>query len=142
MSEKLRPLKPLTKDEVDKLTTFASEQGRGLVHRPGYAYEMARLLERFEAHPAECHGIDPEDSSETDGGTVRISSRSPYVTGGASATVEELDAVSHRISGNYARELAQDQKRASALDGTPVHEHIFDRLHGLCRCGESKDDRG
>lgn len=142
MSEGLRPLEPLTSEELDKLVTYAAEQERGLIHRPGYAYAMARLLERFEAHPKECHGVRPteDDDCETDG-AVRISTRSPFVTGGASSTPEELDEISRRIDENYARELKQDQERAARAKSLPgtQHTHSFDRLHGLCRCGESRD---
>lgn len=49
MSSALKPHERLTETELDQLTTFEAEVARGLVHRPGYAYEMAKLAERYEA---------------------------------------------------------------------------------------------
>lgn len=118
----LEPLEPLTARELEKLQVFEGEQARGLVHRPGYAMDMARLRQRWEAHPPQAHGL-PD--------SVRISSRSPHVTGGASTTPEELEAISEEIDRNYAKDLVED---------APKHTHNFDRLHGLCRCGESREE--
>jgi hypothetical protein len=87
----LTPLEPLTSRELEQLQMFESEQSRGLVHRPGYAMDMARLRQRYEAHPAEAHGL-PD--------SVRISSRSPFVTGGASTTSQELDEAVKEINGH------------------------------------------
>lgn len=87
----LEPLEPLTATELEKLQLFESEVARGLVHRPGYAMDMARLRQRWEAHPPQAHGL-PE--------SVRISSRSPHVTGGASTSPEELDRVSQEVNGH------------------------------------------
>lgn len=87
----LEPLEPLTATELERLQLFESEVARGLVHRPGYAMDMARLRQRWEAHPPEAHGLL---------GSVRIGTRSPHVTGGASTSPEELDEVSESIRGS------------------------------------------
>jgi hypothetical protein len=91
MKETLRPLEPLTAAELEQLQLFESEEARGLVHRPGYAYAMAELRQRWDAHPPQAHGLP---------GSVRISTRSPFVTGGVSSTDEELDRVSEEINGH------------------------------------------
>jgi hypothetical protein len=122
---------PLTPPEVTDLATFNSEVARGLVHRPGYAFEMSKLQEKVNAWAHQQN----EDSGYNDWAaaqpkSVRVSSTSPYVTGGASSTQEELDAVSKEI---------RDHGKDRVEDAPTKHKHIFDRLHGLCRCGEVKN---
>lgn len=46
--ETLKPYEPLSDHELEKLMIFRQEVDRGLVHRPGYAYEMSKLQERFD----------------------------------------------------------------------------------------------
>lgn len=53
---------PLTKDQITALATFNSEKARGLVHRPGYAWDMAKLQEKYDEWSAAC--------VEASGGTV------------------------------------------------------------------------
>jgi len=48
MTERLGAHTPLTDEELTKLMTFRQEVERGLVHRPGYAYAMAELQDRFD----------------------------------------------------------------------------------------------
>lgn len=128
MSAFLTPLEPLTSPELDKLQVFEAEVARGLVHRPGYAADMAKLRQRWEAHPSWLHGQPA---------SVRVSTNSPYVTGGASSTQEEVDAVSDMIrEKNGERERQETASPLKSVSG--IHEHNFDRLHGLCRCGETK----
>jgi hypothetical protein len=91
MTSFLAPLEPLTAHELDQLQIFESEQSRGLVHRPGYAMDMAWLRKRYEAHRPEAHGLPS---------SVRISSKSPAVTGGASTTPQELDEAVKEINGH------------------------------------------
>lgn len=103
---------PLTPDELTKLCTFNAEKARGLVHFPGYAYEMAKLQAKVNDW------------------------------------TEKLEAVSREIDENYRKDLMKDA-RPSADDASVInphavtHTHIFDRLHGFCRCGARKvEDRG
>lgn len=153
---------PLTSEESSKLATFNSEVSRGLVHRPGYAFEMAKLQEKYNAWILtlnEESGYNAWAAAQPK--SVRVSSTSPYVTGGASASQAELDQVSEEIrtageeiDANYRKDLAEDapsgprrdpsadamaatweSASASATDRAG-HTHSFDRLHGLCRCGE------
>jgi len=113
---------PLTEDQISTLATFNSEKARGLVHFPGYAFEMAKLQSAYDKWTRACLEAYGE-VTEVDGGllvmphSVRISSKSPHVTGGASVSPEELDAVSEEIK----------------------HTHLFDRLHGFCRCGSTEE---
>ena len=89
---------PLTAEEVTSLSTFNSEVGRGLVHRPGYAFEMAKLQAKVDAW---AHQQNEEsgynDWAAAQPKSVRMSSRSPHVTGGASVSQEDLDQVSAQI---------------------------------------------
>jgi hypothetical protein len=89
---------PLTPSEVTDLATFNSEVSRGLVHRPSYAYEMAKLQAKVNAwaeQQNEESGYNAWAAAQPK--SVRVSSVSPYVTGGASSTPEELDAISKEI---------------------------------------------
>lgn len=45
---------PLTKDQTTQLATFNAEVARGLVHRPGYAFEMAKLQEQWDNWTIDC----------------------------------------------------------------------------------------
>lgn len=62
----LKALAPLTVSELDQLQVFDAEVSRGLVHRPGYAYHMAELRQRWEAHPPEAHGKYHDTTEEND----------------------------------------------------------------------------
>ena len=90
---------PLNADEVTKLATFNSEVHRGLIHRPGYAFEMAKLQEKVNAWAEEQNEKSGYNAWLDDQPlSVRISSASPHVTGGPSTSQEELDQVSREIS--------------------------------------------
>lgn len=45
---------PLTKDQIGILATYNAEVARGLLHRPGYAFEMARLQEQWDNWTRAC----------------------------------------------------------------------------------------
>lgn len=86
---------PLTAEEVHKLGIFNSQVAEGLVHRPGYAYAMAKLQEKVNAW---AHQQNEESGYNTwlaaQPVSVQISATSPHVTGGPSAGQELLDSAS------------------------------------------------
>ena len=73
-------------------------------------------------------GIGPEGPPITDDVSRGPSFTDVFLPGDGSVMVNGEPVTPEQIDANYAKDLVEDDR----------HQHTFDRLHGLCRCGEAK----